>query len=70
MTPMIRGIHAVLYGCLTKDVDLQALYEARFAGEPFVDVMPAGSHPETRSVRASNMSRIAVRRQQGGGVVG
>lgn len=69
LTPMIRGIHATLYGRLSKDVDLQALFEARFAGEPFVDVMPAGSHPETRSVRASNMCRIAVHRPQGGDTV-
>ncbi|TAH45366.1 MAG: N-acetyl-gamma-glutamyl-phosphate reductase [Betaproteobacteria bacterium] len=69
LTPMIRGIHATLYGRLTKDVDLQALYEQRFAGEPFVDVMPAGSHPETRSVRASNLCRIAVHRPQGGDTV-
>lgn len=69
LTPMIRGIHATLYARLTKDVDLQALYEQRFAGEPFVDVMPAGSHPETRSVRASNLCRIAVHRPQGGDTV-
>lgn len=69
LTPMIRGIHATLYGRLTKDVDLQALYEQRFAGEPFVDVLPPGSHPETRSVRASNMCRIAVHRPQGGDMV-
>ena len=69
LTPMIRGIHATLYGRLSKDVDLQALFETRFAGEPFVDVMPAGSHPETRSVRASNMCRIAVHRPQGGDTV-
>lgn len=69
LTPMIRGIHATLYARLTKDVDLQALYERRFAGEPFVDVMPAGSHPETRSVRASNLCRIAVHRPQGGDTV-
>ncbi len=69
LTPMIRGIHATLYGRLSRDVDLQALYEKRFADEPFVDVMPAGSHPETRSVRASNMCRIAVHRPQGGDTV-
>src|SRR5436305_1498574 len=67
LTPMIRGIHATLYARLTKtDVDLQQLYETRFAGEPFVDVMPSGSHPETRSVRASNVCRIAVHRPQDG----
>jgi N-acetyl-gamma-glutamyl-phosphate reductase len=69
LTPMIRGIHATLYGRLTKDVDLQALFEERFAGEPFVDVMPKGSHPSTRSVRSANMCRIAVHRPQGGDVV-
>ncbi|MEO8536575.1 MAG: N-acetyl-gamma-glutamyl-phosphate reductase [Betaproteobacteria bacterium] len=63
LTPIIRGILATLYAPL-KDpgVDLQALYEKRYAGEPFVDVMPAGSLPDTRSVRASNMLRLAVHR--------
>ena len=69
LTPMIRGIHATLYARLTEpDVDLQALYEKRFASEPFVDVMPAGSHPETRSVRGSNVCRIALHRPQGGDI--
>lgn len=60
LTPMIRGIHATLYGQLQKETDLQSLFEHRFADEPFVDVMPAGSHPETRSVRGANVCRIAV----------
>jgi N-acetyl-gamma-glutamyl-phosphate reductase len=63
LTPIIRGILATLYAPLRDpDTDLQALYEHRYAGEPFIDVMPAGSLPETRSVRASNMLRIAVHR--------
>lgn len=66
LTPMIRGIHATLYASLTSDIDLQALYEKRYAGEPFVDVLPKGSHPETRSVRGSNVCRIAVHRPQDG----
>ena len=66
LTPMIRGMHATLYGQVVKsDVDLQSLYEARYAGEPFVDVLPAGSHPETRSVRSTNQCRIAIHRPQG-----
>lgn len=61
LTPMIRGIHATLYAPLVKSgIDLQALYEQRFRSEPFVDVMPAGSHPETRSVRGANHCRVAV----------
>ena len=50
-------------------MDLQALFEKRYADEPFVDVMPAGSHPETRSVRGANVCRIAVHRPQGGDLV-
>jgi len=67
LVPMIRGIHATLYARLTDtNVDLQALFEMRYAGERFVDVMPAGSMPDTRSVRAANVCRIAVHRPQGG----
>lgn len=69
LTPMIRGIHATLYARLQQAVDLQALYEAAYANEPFVDVLPAGSHPETRSVRAANVCRMAVHRPQGGDTV-
>ncbi len=69
LTPMIRGIHATLYARLSKDADLQALFEQRYASEPFVDVLPAKSHPETRSVRAANTCRIAVHRPQGGDTV-
>lgn len=66
LLPMVRGIHATLYAELLDDtVDLQALYEARFQSEAFVDVLPAGSHPETRSVKGSNHCRIAVVRPQG-----
>ena len=68
LTPMIRGIHATLYARLTGTVDLQALFERRYANEPFVDVMPAGRHPETRAVRGANVCRIAVHRPQDGDV--
>lgn len=69
LTPLIRGIHATLYAKITQDVDLQALFEQRYQGEQFVDVLPAGSHPETRSVRGANVCRIAVHRPQGGDTV-
>ncbi|MDP1539956.1 MAG: N-acetyl-gamma-glutamyl-phosphate reductase [Moraxellaceae bacterium] len=70
LAPMIRGIHATLYARLTKPVDdLQSLFEAAYANEPFVDVMPAGSLPETRSVKGANTCRLAVYRPQGGDTV-
>lgn len=70
LVPMIRGIEATLYARL-KDpaVDLQTLFEERYEHEPFVDVLPAGSHPETRSVRGVNHCRIAVHRPLQGDVV-
>jgi N-acetyl-gamma-glutamyl-phosphate reductase len=68
LAPMIRGIHATLYARLTAPADLQALFEKRYAGEPFVDVMPAGSHPDTRSVRGANVCRIAVHQPRGGDI--
>ena len=70
LTPMIRGIHATLYAQLRDTAcDLQALFEARYSKEQFVDVLPAGSHPETRSVRGANHCRIAVHRPQQGNTV-
>jgi len=70
LTPMVRGIHATLYATVRDtSVDLQKLYEERYADEPFVDVLPAGSHPETRSVRGANLCRIAVHRPQDGNTV-
>lgn len=69
LVPMIRGIHATLYARLVDEVEVQQLFEARFKDESFVDVMPPGSHPETRSVRASNLCRIAVHRPEGSDMV-
>ena len=66
LTPMIRGIHATLYARISREEDFQALFERRYASEAFVDVMPPGSHPDTRAVRASNICRLAVHRPQGG----
>jgi N-acetyl-gamma-glutamyl-phosphate reductase len=69
LTPMIRGIHATLYALLTSDTDLQALYSERYATEPFVDVLPSGMQPETRSVKGANVCRLAVHRPQDGDTV-
>ena len=69
LVPMIRGIHSTLYATIlpeARDTDFQALFENHYRDVAFIDVMPAGSHPETRSVRASNFVRIAVHRPGGG----
>lgn len=69
LTPMVRGIHSTIYARINKEADFQAIFEERFADEVFVDVLPAGSHPETRHVRGGNFCRIAVHRPQGGEVL-
>src|SRR5690554_5290160 len=70
LVPMIRGIHATLYATvLDRSLDLQSVYEQRYQNEPFVDVLPAGVCPQTRSVKGANMCRIAVQRPQDGDVV-
>ena len=73
LVPMIRGMHSTLYARLNKDVsneELQALFEAQYQDAPFVDVMPFGAHPETRSTRGSNMLRLALHRPEADGVPG
>ena len=61
LLPLNRGIHATLYARSTgAAVDWQALYDARYRSEPFVRVLPAGSHPQTSDVRAGNDCAIAV----------
>jgi N-acetyl-gamma-glutamyl-phosphate reductase len=64
LVPMIRGIFSTLYVRLQSAAseDLQQLYERFYRDEPFVDVLPPGSCPDTRSVRGSNMARIALHR--------
>ena len=72
LTPMIRGIHATLYAERTDGGDLRdlhAVYAARYADEPFVDVMEPGLMPETRGVKGSNVCRLSVFCPQGGRTV-
>lgn len=70
LVPMARGIEATLYARLTDtSVDLLSMYQQRYQNEQFVDVLPEGVIPETRSVKGSNMCRMNVFRPQGGDVV-
>ena len=72
LVPMIRGMHSTLYARLTAEISndaLQALFEEAYKDQPFVDVMPFGSHPETRSTRGANMLRLALHRPGNGNTV-
>ena len=66
LLPLIRGIHSTLFATLKNaDVDLQSLFESRYADEPFVDVLPAGAYPQTRTVKGANRCQIGVSVPQG-----
>ncbi|OAH99522.1 N-acetyl-gamma-glutamyl-phosphate reductase [Methylomonas methanica] len=69
LTPMIRGIHATLYARLNRKLDLQSVFAEKYREERFVDVLPNGSHADTRNVRGSNRCQIAVHQPQGGDTV-
>ncbi|MGE7272734.1 N-acetyl-gamma-glutamyl-phosphate reductase [Brevibacillus panacihumi] len=63
LVPMTRGILATAYGKLTKQVSqaqIQELFAATYADQPFVRIRPAGSHPRTKEVYGSNYCDIAV----------
>ena len=61
LLPMIRGIHSTLFARLKGEAgDLQALYEQWYADEPFVDVLPPGMLPQTRTVKGANRCQLAV----------
>jgi N-acetyl-gamma-glutamyl-phosphate reductase len=61
LLPIVRGIHSTLFARLRDDtVDIQSLYEDWYADEPFVDVLPAGVFPQTRTVKGANRCQIAV----------
>ncbi len=67
LIPMTRGIHATLYAKLTHQSsieDIHQLFQKRYKNEPFVDILPLASHPETRSVKSSNFCRIALFKPQ------
>lgn len=66
LVPMIRGIYATLYAQMTTTAEFQGIFEDRYRNEPFVDVLPADSEPDTRSVRGANTCRIAIHRPHGG----
>jgi len=66
LVPMIRGMLSTIYVKLSASangLDLQGLFEKRYTKEQFVDVLPAGNMPETRSVRGSNKLRMALHKQ-------
>lgn len=65
LLPIQRGILATLHVRLCAPTDVQALYESHYQKAPFVDILPAGTLPETRNVRGTNRCQIAVVPQAG-----
>lgn len=63
LVPMIRGMFSSIHMGLTEagnNIDWQHEFETSYADEAFIDILPSGHYPDTRSVRASNRLRIAL----------
>lgn len=65
LLPMVRGIHATLFARLRDGKQggveaLQALFEERYRDEPFVDVLPVGMFPQTRTVKGANHCQLSL----------
>jgi N-acetyl-gamma-glutamyl-phosphate reductase, common form len=63
LMPMNRGILSSIYVRLAPGKsadDLRSTLAKRYAGEPFVKVLAAGTVPATRHVRGSNQCRMSV----------
>ena len=63
LAPMPRGILATCSAPIVGDVSTaiaRATYEAFYADEPFVDLLPEGSWPQTAAVVGSNRATVQV----------
>jgi N-acetyl-gamma-glutamyl-phosphate reductase len=63
LVPISRGIECTCYAQLSgasAAPQLQSLYEASYAGEPFVRVLPPGLAPGPKAVHGSNLCDLSV----------
>lgn len=63
LAPLTRGLLSTVYLEAAEGVsaeDVQAAYEARYANEPLVTVLPAGSMPATSSVFGTARAQVGV----------
>jgi N-acetyl-gamma-glutamyl-phosphate reductase len=67
LMPMNRGLLSTIYVRLAPGAtlgDLRAVLEGAYRDEPFVHVLPDGSLPATRHVRATNLCLIGLSRDR------
>jgi len=61
LLPIVRGIHSTLFARLKDSAAaLQDLFEDYYRDELFVDVLPAGTYPQTRTVKGANRCQISI----------
>lgn len=68
LTPMIRGMQATIYAHLKDGTLPEKQLTEYYQNNPFIDIMPSGSTPETRSVRGANFCRISATPAHGSNV--
>lgn len=65
LLPVNRGIESSIYAKMKTDlVSLHAAYQAYYANEPFVRVLPLGSYANVKNVRMSNYCDISLHADQ------
>lgn len=69
LVPMKRGLLASIYATLTRETDIQALLEERYAEEPFVHVLPTGASLNTATAVGCNHCLLSVHRVEGSHLV-
>lgn len=63
LVPMARGLLATCYAQLAEGItggDVADAFERRYANEPFVRLLPAGSFPHTKALTGSNGCQLAA----------
>lgn len=66
LLPQIRGIHSTIYVKSEQSLEeVTELYQQYYEDALFVDVLPKGMYPETRTVKGTNMCRIGIEQPQG-----
>lgn len=63
LVPMARGILATSSAPIREgatDAEIRAAWEEAYAGEPFVELLPAGSFPRTADVLGANVASLGI----------
>ncbi|NYT52695.1 MAG: N-acetyl-gamma-glutamyl-phosphate reductase [Candidatus Vesicomyosocius endoextente] len=62
LVPMTRGMLASIYVDLTKDINVQKLFEKHYQNNRFIHILPTNIYPQTKSVKGTNNCHISIQK--------